>query len=320
MINEAWYDFFLESLHKRYSKKTVLVQALIDLLCLEREAVYRRLRKEVLFPVNEIVKIADAWNISLDEMTSIHAGNVSFMMKPINYFDPSENEEVEVKRRVQRLEHIKDSDTSECMEVCNKLPRSLITGYPLLYRFDMFRWAYQYGNRDETPTFASTTIPPFIEENLLEYYQLIKHMSNMSYIWNHRMFEYLVSDIQYFHSIFLITDEDKELIKHELLRLLDYWLEVATKGYFPETKKRVNIYISKVHIDTNYSYFYTEDLKMCRVYAFDKYDFFSYNAEMVDNFRTWMRMKKRTSIQISEVDEKSRLDFFNKQREMVNTL
>jgi hypothetical protein len=72
-----------------------------------------------------------------------------------------------------------------------------------------------------------------------------------------------------------------------------------------------------MNIGTNYSYFYTEKLKMCRIHAFEKHDIFSYDAKMVDNFRTWMQQKRRTSIQISEVDEKSRIDFFMKQRELV---
>ena len=134
------------------------------------------------------------------------------------------------------------------------------------------------------------------------------------------MFEHLVGDILYFHSILLVTDEERELLRNELHALLDYLMETATKGYFPETKKEVNIYISKIHIDTSYSYFYTDKLKLCRVFAFDRYDLFSYDTEMVENFRIWMRLKKRTSIQISEVDEKSRIEFFTKQRELINRL
>jgi hypothetical protein len=319
-MNDVWYNLFVESLYKKHPKKSQLVEALMDLLCLEREAVYRRLRKEVIFTIHEIVKISSVWDISLDEIIGNHKGAVSFMMKSINYVDPSEDEMVEIKKRVQRLEHLETSSTVECMEICNKLPRSLTIGFPSLYQFDVFRWAYQYGNTDGNLSFSQISFTEEFLQELTNYSRIIKHVANMNYIWDYKIFEYLVNDVQYFHSIFLVTDEEKERIKNELMTLLDYLLEVANRGYFPETNNKVNLYISKVNIGTNYSYFYTDELKLCRIHVFEKFDIFSFNSEMVNDFRTWMQLKKRTSIQISEVDERSRIEFFMQQRELVNSL
>jgi hypothetical protein len=41
---------------------------------------------------------------------------------------------------------------------------------------------------------------------------------------------------------------------------------------------------------------------------------------MIEDFVTWMQLKKRASVKISEVDEKSRIEFFTKQRQVVDTL
>jgi hypothetical protein len=102
--------------------------------------------------------------------------------------------------------------------------------------------------------------------------------------------------------------------------LLDYLLLVATTGCFPETKNKVQIYISMININTNYSYFYTEELKSCRIHAFNMHDICTFNSEMVERFKVWMQLKKRACIQISETDEKSRIEFFAKQRELVDSL
>jgi hypothetical protein len=37
-------------------------------------------------------------------------------------------------------------------------------------------------------------------------------------------------------------------------------------------------------------------------------------------FRKWMQLKKRTSMHISGMDEKSKIEFFMKQRQTINTL
>ncbi|MCL2040915.1 MAG: hypothetical protein FWG84_02595 [Bacteroidales bacterium] len=319
-MDDTWYDFFIEALYKKFPQKMQLAQALTNLLFIEREAVYRRLRKDVPFTVYEMAKISSTWNISLDEIIHAGSGNVAFTMKPINYIDPSDTELVEVQKRIQRLEHLETAADAECMEVCNKLPRSLIAGFPPLYQFKIFRWAYEYGNLEENMLFSQIRFPEYASQELESYSRLIKNVAEMTYVWDLRLFEYIVSDIQFFHSILLVSDEEKDLLKKELLALLDYLHEVATKGAFPETNNKVTICISKINIDTNYSYFYTDDLRMCRIHAFEKYDIFSFNEEMVNNFRNWMQLKKRISTQISEVDEKSRIEFFMKQRQLVEKL
>ena len=319
-MDDTWYGFFIEALYKKYPQKTQLAQALMDLLFIEREAVYRRLRKDVPFTVYEMAKIASAWNISLDEIIHAGTGNVAFTMKSINYLDPSEEEIIEIHKRIIRLEHLETSADAECMEICNKLPRSLTAGFMPIYIFKVFRWAYEYGNLEENKHFSQIHLPEYATQELELYARLIKNVANITYIWDHRMFDYVVNDIQFFHSLLLLTDEDTKLLKKELLALLDYLMEIAAKGCFPETGNKVTICISKINIDTNYSYFYTDNLRMCRIHAFEKYDIFSFNEEMVNNFRSWMQLKKRISTQISEVDEKSRIEFFMKQRQLVERL
>ena len=319
-MNDKWYDYFLEILAARYPKKTELAQALIDLLCIEREAVYRRLRKDVVFPVHEIIKIASEWNISLDEMMGINMGKISFHLQPMNYLDPSQEDMETLRKRVKNIEHLKTTDNSEYMVVFNNLSRSLSAGFEHIYRFNIFKWAYQYRNDAPHLTFSQVILPEEVRHEVSEYYQCIKHVKTTSYVLEHMLFEYLVRDILFFHSILLITDEEKELIKKDLHALLDYLLEIANTGRFPETGNKVQVYVSMINVNTNYSCFYTDQLKTFRVHAFNLYDVYTFHSEMVEHFRTWMQLKKRTSIQISEVDERSRIEFFAKQRQLVDGL
>jgi hypothetical protein len=41
---------------------------------------------------------------------------------------------------------------------------------------------------------------------------------------------------------------------------------------------------------------------------------------MVEKFRKWMQLKKRTSISISGMDEKSKMEYFAKQRQLIDSL
>ena len=97
-------------------------------------------------------------------------------------------------------------------------------------------------------------------------------------------------------------------------------MEIANKGYYPDTQNKVNFYISNLHVDTNYNYVYTPEITLCFIHVFEKYEIYTLNAEMTANFKIWMQLKKRSSIQISEVDIRSRIEYFAKQRKLIDTL
>jgi hypothetical protein len=320
MEDNNWYDIFIDNLSKSCKKKSLLVEELQKLLCIEKEAVYRRLRKEAMFPIHEIVKIASAWNISLDEIVEVNSGLIPFQMHPLNYLNPSEKEMQSLRKRARALECVTKIEDSEYMEVCNKLPRPIYIGSRVLYRFEIFKWAYQYSTDGSQKAFSQIIIPEKVSREFDIFIKNIKSIAHSFFILDSLIFEYFVQNIQFFNSISLITDEEKGILKEQLFLMLDYLSEIATKGCYPDTRKKVNIYISQLCINTNYSYYHTDNFNCVRVHAFGKYDIISYETAMVLRFKTWMNLKKRASIQISETNEKSRIDFFKKQSEIVSSL
>ncbi|MCL2245625.1 MAG: hypothetical protein FWC10_00705 [Lentimicrobiaceae bacterium] len=321
MEGHNWYDAFMDNLHEIFPKKPKLTQEIMDLLCLEREAVYRRLRKDVVFHTHEIVKMASHWNISLDEVVGIDSGTISYQMQTLNYLNPSKNDLFNLQKRIKALDHLVDTPNSEFMEVCNNLPRALGIRFSTIYRFKVFDWAYQYHQEEmHKPLFSKIIIPEKMSKEFDHYLKNILCVKNTHFILDQRIFEYLVQNIRYFHSILLVSDEDKILLKKELFDALDYMEEMANKGCYPETQNKVNLYISKMSIDTNYSYCYSDKLKACRIHAFGAYDISCSDLEMVEKFKEWMHLKKRAAIQISEANEKSRIEFFAKQRATVEGL
>jgi len=319
MENNTWYDCFLETLYQKYPQKSQLTEALMDLLSIEREAVYRRLRSDVVFPANEIAKIASAWNISLNDIVGINSSHISFKMQLWNYLNPSKEELIYMRYLVEDSEYTRSFPNMECMEITNKLPRMWTSGYPYINRFYLLKWMYQYTNEKTLPL-SQLIYPKIVAELSSTYYMVSKSLGTVSFILDNNITNELISDIRYFHSIYLITDEEKELIKQDLCALLEYMAEVAEKGCWPETGNKVNLYISHLSIDTNYSYYYSEDIKFCCVHAFAKNEIHTTDPVMVENFKIWMQSKKRASVQISEADEKSRIEFFMKQRQLLDSL
>ena len=321
MNNNKWYDCFLEALYEKYPQKPQLTEALMDLLSIEREAVYRRLRNDVIFPANEIIKIASSWNISIDEILGVHSPQTQlFKLKLLQYTNPSIQEMDSIQEILNFLDTFREAPNAEFMEVSNTLPRSLMIGFQHLARYILFKWKYQYDNEETVLPYSQVLYLEKVRQMGLAFHKKIQMMPKVNYIWDYGIFERLVNDIKYFSSIYLITEDEKQLIKNDILALLDYMSDASSKNCFPETGNTVNLYISQIGINTNYNYFYSDTIKLCCIRAFVKYEICSTNEDMVTNFHKWMSLKKRSSVNISGVDERSRIAFFMKQRELVETL
>ncbi|MCL1851114.1 MAG: hypothetical protein FWF70_06935 [Bacteroidetes bacterium] len=320
MNSKLWHDRFMEVLHEKFPKNNELVEELCTLLCIERPAAYRRIRNDVPFTAGEIAVMAANWGISLDDIVGIYSGKVAFQMVPINYTNPSSQDIINLQNRVRSLEALKEDPNSEYMVITNNLSRSMATGFDMLYKFNIFKWGYEFSNVDANTPLSDIVVSQEIHNIVRQFYQKMKDSVTTNIILDPMLFDNFVSEVLFFHSIMLITDEEKKIIKNELNNLIDYMIEVASTGCFPETKNKVYLYISTLNINTNYSYIYTDRFKVCRIHAFNKYDILSYNPDMIETFKTWMQKKKRTSILISEVDEKNRLVYFQRLRALIDSL
>jgi len=319
-MNNTWYDRFLLILHKKYGKKSQLVEELMDLLYIEREAVYRRLRNEVVFSALEVGKIAEKWDISLDDIMEINPKEVLFKSKLFDYTDTSLDNLRSVMTTSEMLRCVKQHSDSEYVAVSNKLPHMLTAGFMNLYKFCLLKQAYQYAN-ENINIFWDNLLKEDTAKSSLEFYDTLKNISNTHFVWDSMIFDYIVRDVQYFHSIYLLNNEQKGLIKKDLYGMLNYMLEVSSRGYWPETGNEVTIYISHISIDTNYHYFsHFGEVKLCCVDTFGKNEIYTRNNIMAENFKDWLHTMKKLSVRISQIDEKSRIKFFTKQQQIIDSL
>jgi hypothetical protein len=321
MQTDLWYDAFLEALCEKFPKKSDLTKALMHLLSIEQEAVYRRLRKDVLFSIYEVTKIAYAWDISVDDL--IHKTSESthsLKLKLLNFFNPSEIDLQEMENFVLSLEQLKGVPESEYMEVSNILPGSLFSGFPNLARFYLFKWRYRYGQEEESHPFSEVVQSDRLRNLELAHFDAIQQISDVYYIWDNKIIEYLINDIKYFVSIYLIIPEDVQVLKKEIHEFLDFMEDVSNRGNFPGTAGRVHLYISQTNIDTGYSYFSSETQKVSLIRTFIMNVASTTDEKVFDNLKAWINRKKKSSVKISSVDEKRRIDFFRKQRALVDGL
>ena len=96
------------------------------MLCIEKEAVYRRLRGEVAFTFAEIVTIANAFGISLDNLVgTVTAKSRPFQLKLVDFVNPMETDYDMLDQYIDILGLAREDDRSELIDCTNILPQQL---------------------------------------------------------------------------------------------------------------------------------------------------------------------------------------------------
>lgn len=321
MKKELLYDNLLNAIKEKYPQKTNLVGALVDVLCIEKEAVYRRLRGDVAFTFAEIVTIANTFGISLDNLVgTVTAKSRPFQLKLVDFLNPVKVDYEMLEQYVDLLYLAREDDKSELIDCTNILPQQLYMKYKYISRFYLFKWLYQCGVPGKTKRFDEIEVTDRFAELQIASVEESRYIRKSYYILDPLIFHYLVNDINYFMSIHMIGEEDVKRLKNELNRFMDELELLATRGYFEDTGNKVFIYISSVNFDTSYWCVQVNDFHLSMIKTFILSSVASLDKGTYEKLRKWLRALIRSSIMISVSGERQRIAFFKEQRELIQSL
>jgi len=319
MNNKKIHEQLIEELKLKVPIYSELANKLSDILYIGKEAIYRRLRGEVVFSLEEACIICYNMGLSLDTLNGISTLKRPFVFKIANFANPKEIDYKLINEFVDFLEYIKDSPNTEMGTATKLIPDALHLNYPYITQFYLFKWIYQYDNQNAVKKYHEVKGTKKILEILDNMANFMQHIKSSYYIFDKRIFENLVEDIRYFNNIGLINEEDIKLLKEDMFSCIEDINTLASKGV-NQYGNKTEIYLSNLNFEAGFSYIKSDDYKLSTVRAFTMYDISSSDIPTYENSQKWMLSLKRASLLISESGEIFRMNFFNKQREIVDTL
>lgn len=136
MKRDLLYDNILDAIRGKIPNRGILTNTLADLLNLEKEAVYRRLRGEVAFSFSEIAVIASTLGISLDNQVGArYVHSRPFQLRLIEYVDSGEIDYEMLEHYIYIHNQGKEDKKSKVMDCSGVLPQSLYLAYKNISRF-----------------------------------------------------------------------------------------------------------------------------------------------------------------------------------------
>ena len=321
-MNEGniYYEGFMRVLQKKIPHKATLVNTITDILAIDKDAVYRRLRGEVNFSFSEIAIIAKNLGISIDKIAGIE--NIQSKPSTINIsrqVNPTEYDYEMFEGHVNLLKSIKNEPDTKIMEIGNAISHYLYQDYEYITRFNLFRWNLASSYGDARP-FHKIIIPERLRILQKETCKYARYISSTLYMWDPSIFQRYVTSIKYCDRVRLIREEDIALIKNDLMDFLNAIENLAIKGKHEETGNEVSFFISDLPFDTNYSCIESKNIHLTLFRAFLLNASVTFDEEVFNEVLSWMRTVQRMSTLISVSGEKIRTAFFDAQRKIIDTI
>lgn len=319
MVSDSFYENFVRALTAKYPLRAELANKLLDILPISKEAVYRRLRNEVAFTVQEISVISDKLGISLDGITGYTSTRSRpFFLKLTRYAQPEEIDYMMISEYIGLLKEIADDPRTEFGSAVKMIPDTLHMQFTHLARFYLFKCMYQY-NRNESRQFKDVRGTERLLSLLNEMVDLQLSIRKTFYIFDKRCVKNIVDDILYFRDIGMIDAEGIKELKNDLIEFVDHLSFLAQCGENIRGNK-VDIYISNINFETGFSYIDSFKYKLSMVRAFTLYDISSLDEYTLESAKKWMESLIRASTLISVSGETQRKLFINKQKEYIEQL
>jgi len=321
MDNTSIQSLLLQAVENKLPRKQNLANFLTEVLDIEKEAAYRRIRGSVPFSLKEAAILASAMNLSLDDVIANSLGEEekrsTLLMHLPQHYQMGLQEPWHVEQDAVFLDELTREPYSEMGVALAGISSSLHYYYSHLARFYLMKYRYNLGERF---SFEEIVESPEQIKYRDVFYCHYRNMSNTFYIWDRRIMQSLVDDIKYFQSLQMMTDKDVMALKKELHGFLDDLKLLADKGYYPDTRNKFELYVSDSYIDMTYAYMWTEKRYVSMYTSFVILTTSSEEEKPFKNVSDWVKSLRRGAIQISVVNERERILFFRQQHEIVNTL
>ena len=319
-MNSQMQDHLIAVIRENLPVSANLTNYLSDVLNIGRESAYRRIRGEIKFTFEEIAKLSQSLNFSIDHIVGIKKNEKAIfnihMLQDRGCLDIYVNK-MEEYRKI--FHEISNSPNSKVRLSVNTMPYFFHIKHDGLSRFRIYKWLYQNQVLELNDKFADFTLPDNILETHKAFYKDIQKLPNITVIMDNNVFWSAAKDLEYFLKRGLITDKDLDVLKAELHDIVNGLENIAAKGQCQNGSK-VEMYVSSVDLEASYLHIEAGNYQFSQIRTFSISGIDSFDADLCRIQKEWIESLKRYSVMISESGDMQRFEYMRKQHEYIERI
>lgn len=296
-----------------------LVDAIMETLAIGKESAYRRMRGEVPYTFDDIMKISTKYNISLDSIIGKKRDGAAVISTNfIDIDDPITSYKSSLIEQNKIYKDLKKRKNPSVYAAFNIIPLIFFASYYHLSKFRVYKWEYQMKRSIHQQTFSETKFPDDIWKLHQEMFNEFFSLPDINFIFDKNLFQQLVNDILMYTQLGLIDKESLGLLKNELMQLLDE-VEKMTDSKPSDQVKRM-FYLSNLSFESAYVCFEAENYQVSSLRVFGISNFTTRDKWIYLQQKRWIESLKRYSTLISISGGVDRFAFLCQQKEYINML
>ena len=293
----------------------------MDILNIGRESTYRRIRGDIPFTFDEIAKISAELNISVDDIIKKNTRSNGYphniqqknMPNSEDYFFANH------LTHYNLFESINNAKEAEVFISLNRLFSFFVADFSALFKFYYYRWMHTCGNVSSNFPFSKIELPEHIASFQQKISMKISPLKNVTFIFDRYIIARLIRELQYYYSRNLISDEELQEIKTDLIGFLNF-IENRFQSEKNATGSTYHFYLSFLDIDANSIYGILDENVISHCYVCGKMPINLGSEYLINLHKNWMHSLRRKSMLISQSNEIIQASFLNEQYENINKI
>jgi len=299
-----------------------LVDVLMDSLAVSSDSAYRRIRLEKIFTLDELIKLSNDFNISIDQLITNNSSEsvlFSFPFKSSQF-----NLEEYFGKILEHLTKIKDAGGTMYYSA-KDIPIFHFFQDKKLLAFKFHYWLHTMNNSPEITKdiFNYDFIPASLAQLTKKIYTVYSQITTHE-IWNYETLTRTSSQITYYYELGIITEDQANDLQQRLIDLCNHLEKECelSKKYFIDneplsTEENYHFYFNEILAADNSIYAEYGDIKesflphiVLNYMTTDNVQYSEFNKTVFDNV-----INKSTLI--TKVNEKDRKKFFNYNKKFI---
>jgi len=312
----------IETIKKYISNDENIIARLEDILNIGQQSIYRRLRGEIPFTFEEVMKIALNLSFSVDEIIGKYHHKGTFL--DMESYLKEETDIIEVYNKfidkfVDMSHEVSKASDATLISARNKFPISLLLRFENLTRFKYFKVRHLQEEDSSKTKFSDITLTLRNKESMKKYLYNYKRVNNIEIIIDSNTLLALLKEITYFYKRKLVTDDELAILQSELFELVDYMEKIMSDGK-NDVGSQTACYLSIFNIEANYSYMQYDDKKLVKFWAYAEIPMIISDPKICSLQKEWLDSLKKYSTLITGSNELQRIHYLDKQREYIKNL
>jgi hypothetical protein len=302
----------IEEIQKNIPKGENVVKYLTWKLGISKESAYRRMRGVVPFPLEEIRELALGLNFSVDEIIRKEMPQVTDNKENKNdlllsYITPYQN----------FLDIISHTNNRSVIFSADRIILPFIMEYDALFELFFFTQIHRNQMFNGIRSLSDLPVSKEIRAVRKSILDQMPSFDQREYIFGRDLFSGITRKIQYFRRLKLISEKETEILKLEMLQMLQK-MEAAMESGHNEKREECSYYFSWLDVETNAICVDCGDklAVLCCLFGIPT---IQNNSQSYTNLE-WLESQKKYTILISQSSEFIRSEFIERQRVFIESI